>query len=597
MSRLRKIWREKIKPRWYKNLWLIVAVLWLSTLALGFIGFSGYFSGLGEYRPISDRFYLTLQLFVLESGSAPGPKSWELEIARLMAPAIMTLTVIEALAVIFRDQIQIIRLRFRKGHVVICGLGRKGLLLAERFVEDGKRVVIIERDEENTFIAQSRDLGAVVLVGNCAGKKMLHKAGVARASHLIAVSGSDGVNAQVSVIAHELKREQGGRSLFCSAHVTDTHLCDLLRERQLMIEDTLNFQPDFFSIFDRGARAMLDEYPPYDEEGNEACPGPHLLVIGLGKMGESLIVRAARDWIQGPKVPGAPLRVTILDREANWKTESLRVRYPQLEGFWQLAPVQMDVRRPEFLRPDFVFGADSVCSVTYIYVCLDNDSLGLMTALSLSGSIRNRRIPIVVRMEHDRGLASLLKGESPAARVFGNMHAFGLLERTCTPDLVTGGVNEILARATHDAYIKHREQDGASVATDPAMAPWDELDESLRESSRQQAGHIGAKLRAVGCDIEPLRDPDAATFEFTPDEVELMTRMEHERWVRERIDAGWKPGPRDSGGKTTPYLVPWDELSDEIKEYDRNPVRELPAFLANAGYQARRLDRGNGGIS
>ena len=41
--------------------------------------------------------------------------------------------------------------------------------------------------------------------------------------------------------------------------------------------------------------------------------------------------------------------------------------------------------------------------------------------------------------------------------------------------------------------------------------------------------------------------------------------------------------------KKSPYLVPYVGLSDDIKEYDRNTVRAMPAFLAEAGFAVVRL--------
>ena len=65
-----------------------------------------------------------------------------------------------------------------------------------------------------------------------------------------------------------------------------------------------------------------------------------------------------------------------------------------------------------------------------------------------------------------------------------------------------------------------------------------------------------------------------------------MAKMEHERWVKERLRDGWKFGPKkDIEEKVSPHLIPWNQLSDEIKEYDRVFIRKLPAFLAQNGFQ------------
>ena len=53
---------------------------------------------------------------------------------------------------------------------------------------------------------------------------------------------------------------------------------------------------------------------------------------------------------------------------------------------------------------------------------------------------------------------------------------------------------------------------------------------------------------------------------------------------------GWVYGEKkDVEKKISPYLVPWDELTDDVKEWDRQPVRELPKFLAKAKFEIYRL--------
>jgi hypothetical protein len=57
------------------------------------------------------------------------------------------------------------------------------------------------------------------------------------------------------------------------------------------------------------------------------------------------------------------------------------------------------------------------------------------------------------------------------------------------------------------------------------------------------------------------------------------------------LRAGWKFGPvKDIQKKISPALIPWEELPDEEKEKDRNFVRKLPAFLADAGFQILRRE-------
>ena len=74
-------------------------------------------------------------------------------------------------------------------------------------------------------------------------------------------------------------------------------------------------------------------------------------------------------------------------------------------------------------------------------------------------------------------------------------------------------------------------------------------------------------------------------------EIETMARMEHDRYVAERLLEGFTPGPRSLEKKTSPYLVGWDELSEKIREIDRSAVRIIPKLLASAGFEIYRLAR------
>jgi hypothetical protein len=145
---------------------------------------------------------------------------------------------------------------------------------------------------------------------------------------------------------------------------------------------------------------------------------------------------------------------------------------------------------------------------------------------------------------------------------------------------------ERIARAIHENY--RHDQAGRKPADDPAMAEWDRLPKHLRESNHSQARHILEKLDAIGCAVEDARDGGRDLVSFTDAEIELMAEMEHDRWVSERRADGWTPGERDPFAKTTPYLVGWEELPDEVREWDREPVRRIPELLAGVGLEIRR---------
>lgn len=52
--------------------------------------------------------------------------------------------------------------------------------------------------------------------------------------------------------------------------------------------------------------------------------------------------------------------------------------------------------------------------------------------------------------------------------------------------------------------------------------------------------------------------------------MEKLARNIHENWAQERFRQGWRWGPeRSDSKKTHPCLIPYEELSEEEKAYDR----------------------------
>ncbi|HBO44391.1 MAG TPA: hypothetical protein DD670_10755 [Planctomycetaceae bacterium] len=144
---------------------------------------------------------------------------------------------------------------------------------------------------------------------------------------------------------------------------------------------------------------------------------------------------------------------------------------------------------------------------------------------------------------------------------------------------------DVIARGIHEAFRRNKTETPA----DPSMADWEELNERLKNSNRDQANHVFEKLREIGCVVTPLVSGEAEPFTFTPAEVERLAEMEHGRWNAERLLDGWRLGfPKDIIRKISPYIVPWADLSEDVREWDRKAMLEIPTLLAQVGMQVVR---------
>lgn len=85
---------------------------------------------------------------------------------------------------------------------------------------------------------------------------------------------------------------------------------------------------------------------------------------------------------------------------------------------------------------------------------------------------------------------------------------------------------------------------------------------------------------------------DTSSVELSPEILELtelLARNTHEVWSAGRMRDGWRWGPvRDDGKRHHPCLVPYEDLPDSEKEYDRATALETVRVILALGYRVVR---------
>jgi hypothetical protein len=151
---------------------------------------------------------------------------------------------------------------------------------------------------------------------------------------------------------------------------------------------------------------------------------------------------------------------------------------------------------------------------------------------------------------------------------------------------------EDLAKAAHEVFcaeLKARGYRYGSVTSDArkehsSLKPYAELPDDEKEQNRNNVRDIPNKLTVIGYTLVPARG-NAVAHGFTKDEIEKLAEMEHERWMRDKLNAGWKYAKTTNKTKKLHQcIVDWDKLPDYEKDKDRILVNGIPKILARAGY-------------
>ncbi|MBP1763635.1 MAG: hypothetical protein H6Q65_693 [Firmicutes bacterium] len=146
---------------------------------------------------------------------------------------------------------------------------------------------------------------------------------------------------------------------------------------------------------------------------------------------------------------------------------------------------------------------------------------------------------------------------------------------------------ESLAIAIHE---KDRELNEHDINVDPEfIKKWEDLDEDLKESVRDQAMRIPDALLTINYDVVSVKEKPAI-IEFTEKELDMLAAYEHANWYRYQRKAGWKKdNVKNKRAKTDPALVNWNSLPKENKYRIYQMVAIWPKILANANFKIERL--------
>ena len=88
---------------------------------------------------------------------------------------------------------------------------------------------------------------------------------------------------------------------------------------------------------------------------------------------------------------------------------------------------------------------------------------------------------------------------------------------------------------------------------------------------------------------QPIDTSDIQLPEELNPLLEAMAKNVHEIWAKERIAQGWTYGAkRDDTLKHHPCLVPYEDLPEEEKVYDRNTSVETLKLILKLGFKIEK---------
>ncbi len=531
-----------------------LALLGSIALVTGYIGFL-------QYRPpeprnvesLANLLYYDLQLFALEFnpvGDEPVP--WSLQAARILAP--LTTLILAAFALVGASWWW--RRTMRLGFSIVVGDTAEA-----RAVARAKRAI----SRKAVFEIRDGDIAS------------LRRAGVKRARTVYAC-GADRVdvaaNVSTALAAASVSRTRGPKIY---VHVTDPSLALGLKARRLMTDERQRVE--FFTMDEMAARAYVEG------EAFDPTSRPDILIAGAGSFGKSTVVSFARHWRLTSGRADERIKVTLVDEIASGAKAQLLERWKVVADTCDIEAFDHDL--------DTVLRSGRIGQPYRSYICYEDEHVALSAALAAVPLWHGGPGSLVVRLSQlarhgeafeDNRLLDHLVGRLKVANVAELAAPFVARD----PDLFVD-----LAQAVHTRYLSYHLRLGKRIGDEPALQPWHKLARHLQDSNYGQAHDFANKLRQIGCTVAP-RSSLAAEFVLSESEVDKLAPLEHDRWMAQRVDDGWRQGPeRDDRRRIHPDLVPWEQLPESSRAKDREAIRNLQTTyetaLADIGLQIVRL--------
>lgn len=533
-------------------------------------------------------------------------------------------------------------------------------------------VVAVEITEDNPRIGSARARGALVIEGDATDSVIRAEALIHQAHEIFIVTGDDAVNLQIAgeLIRDRMGDGSDGSSRASDrrrpkteatriyVHVGEPEFSQDLAGRGVFGGLGKAARVSVFNLWETAARNLI----AHDEWGlgTRYAPGddlaPYYIVFGFGEMGRTMTLELARlAHFGGFKRPRLTICDDFGDPALALHREAFRTRHPHFSPRMSLGEhVELDdaskdswsyhhpsVQRAGPNSVDYAVHAEFLPMAGHrlgndliddlldrvnadraahpspaVIICFADERQNVRSAFQLERLFNQAdlQIPIFVYLPSEQGLQDVLGQESGAS-----FRSFGDLAETAGYDVVVQPRLEQVAVGADWAYdvaisdTMSFEEKCRTVAKPPLDSDWDEYEESFeasppwaRAANLGVAAHAVIKMGRLGCRI-PSGAP-GWTRSINHDDVETLARMEHNRWMAQKLIDGfsWEDYPRGYWGLSTEErkakrnemanrrkratLVPWGELHRQDQEKDILQVLALPSILRRAGLRPEKVE-------
>jgi len=591
------------KGNFFTSKLFIYTLLISSVFILGCWGFYDYNGILSKPNSFWGLLYSTIKLFSFKHEFEEDKIPLLLNILRFLAPTLIATALVDIFFKYLKLYINLTMIRFfYKNQIIICGLSLKAKMLINFFKKDLSKIVVIEINPDNSYLNDVVGQKLKVIYGDASDKDTLIQAGVLKASKVFITTGSDITNLKITGKIQAVF-EQNSKDL--KKHRLNQLKVILVITENAYVKVFKNFQNDksemldihSFNIYQKAAGYLIDKYSPdqYVPLTKPEDQAAHILVHGLNKVGENIIIEAGQMYhFANLKKP----RITVVDWDIIPKRALFLKNHPTIED---VIDITFHEER-DYIGIDF---AKSSKGISVCFICENNEAESIIKARQYRQLFFNRNVLVNKKnISHstnnqillaDPLIVANLSESADLLPLFENINSTvdflqicleNMYDNVCSKKLLSDGHEAIddIAKQFHNIYL--------NLGTKELDIQWENLTDEGKDANRYPAHHVAIKLRFLGAEIVTLPN-DKPDFDFdniTEVQKEIIAKMEHNRWNAEKLLSGFVAGEDifdmdfyvqlKSKLKWHKDIRPWSELSSTEKVKD-DMLTQLKTITSN----------------
>lgn len=507
-------------------------------------------------------------------------------VGSILARLIMLSAILLAVWALFAREIRAIALSRRRDHMVVIGDTPTAREVVGYLASMKRKATHVVADDTELPPSRSR----VTLPLNFTN--IARPVGLAKAKRIVIDTGDLSSN---MALVRAIRQAYGDKAPPISCNIDSNDIADEFGDLLGVQRDILIYDEARLSVRDTLAR-----HPLYASADRQGVARVHLVIIGFGRLGRVLLEEAVQDSIAGTLEQ--PF-VTVIDWNAEAEADTFAREKPQYDMAVDVVFVECDVLAVPLdaagtIQREMLFGRDEHAPVTAIALCFEKDADNVAAALALRAMRRRSGrcfAPIFMPLQDPEGSGALfnLADKDRIVDPLDSIIPIGLSREALAVDILGEGERDRLAKRFHAAF---RELASESQA---ANVSWVALPETYRRADRHAADHLSAKLWSLGLATERqfsdsflAIDKDWQTqWAAEGSRTEGLERIEHERWIADRVMEGWRYSPvRDDDLRLHNDLVPFDAVSLKDQEKDRKQIALISTIIKESTREkGRRL--------